>query len=277
MRSGPAASRPATARAGREPAPDHVTRSAPTCYVYGITSADLRLRAGIRGVGDSGAQVSMVRHGEVAALVSEIGQEWSLGSPRDLTMHKEVLDSLVTSVPVLPLRFGSVMPGQAAVARDLLAPNHDMFATALGELDGRCQYVVKGRYREDAIIREVLAEDREAARLRDRISRRGQAAPVSARIRLGEIISRAIEAKRHADSGAAAGRLGDVCEAVVQREPRHERDALSLAVLVRHASFDRMQRLIDELAGYWRERVDLRLLGPMAAYDFVATTAPLAV
>jgi hypothetical protein len=70
---------------------------------------------------------------------------------------------------VLPLRFGAALSGEDAVAGGLLEAHYDQFADALDDLDGRAQYVVKGRYVQDAIMEEVLAENTQAARLAESV------------------------------------------------------------------------------------------------------------
>src|SRR5438067_557021 len=76
-----------------------------------------------------------------------------------------------------------------AVAGELLAVHHERFAAALAELEGRAEYVVKGRYVEAAVLAEVLSENKQAARLRDRIGGKDPDATRPERIQLGEIIN----------------------------------------------------------------------------------------
>lgn len=245
-------------------------------YVYGIFPGDITLDSGVTGVGDPPGKVRVIRSGDIAALVSDVSASWSLGSPADLSAHKELLDASASAVPVLPMRFGAVVSSDDAVEKDLLAANHDLFATALSELDGLVQYVVKGRYAEEAILREVLSEDREAARLRDRIRSPDPNVSHAAKIRLGEVVHRAVAAKRDNDTYVLANRVAPHCEASVLREPAHERDAVHIALLVRTSEAERLQGSVDDLAGEWDGRMNLRLLGPMAAYDFVGNTGPAA-
>src|SRR5438105_8998253 len=53
-------------------------------YVYGIVPRDVEPVPGIKGVGDPAGQVQVVRHGDIAALVSEINLTAPLGRPEDL-------------------------------------------------------------------------------------------------------------------------------------------------------------------------------------------------
>jgi Gas vesicle synthesis protein GvpL/GvpF len=241
-------------------------------YVYGILPGDVELGGDVTGVGDPPAPVRVVRSGGLAALVSQVDPASPLGSPEDLMAHQEMLDASAAEVPVLPMRFGAVLASEEAVATELLDAHHDDFTAALHELEGRAQYVVKGRYAEPAIMEEVLSEDQEAERLRREIRGKDPDATRGARIRLGEIVNNAISAKREADTQALLEAMADHGIASVVREPSHERDAVHVAILVGADQEKEMEKAIDGLARRWAGRVDVHLLGPMAAYDFVGAT-----
>ncbi len=243
-------------------------------YVYGIVPADVEPEPHATGVGDPPGEVAVVRHGEIAALVSKLGSDRPLGSPQDLTAHEKLLDGSAAVSPVLPLRFGAVMTNTDAVESELLEANEEEFHAALVELEGRVQFVIRGRYVEDAILRELLDENADAARLRDEIRGKPEDATRNARIALGELINQAIEAKRAEDTRKVVSELEKLEAMVNQREPSHEEDAVHVAVLVESARQDELEELLRQLMVDWGGRVELDLLGPMAAYDFVTKRAP---
>lgn len=241
-------------------------------YLYGILPGDIELTSDMTGVGDPPGEVRVVRSGDLAALVSEVDVSGPLGSPDDLAAHKEILDASAADAPVLPMRFGAVVASEDAVTRELLDEHHDEFARALAELDGKAQYVVKGRYVEQAILHEVLSENQDAARLRDEIRGAGGDATRQARIQLGEIVNDAVARKREKDTHALGRAMAGHCEASLVRDPTHELDAVHVAFLVRVEQEKEIERAVKDLGEQWDGRVELRLLGPMAAYDFVAAT-----
>jgi hypothetical protein len=256
------------------PAKDSGTEQRTGIYVYGIFPDDIELTGEQPGVGSPPGKVKVIRSEGLAALVSEVDLSEPLGTPEDLTTHKNILDASAAEVPVLPMRFGAVLDSEEAVADELLAAHHDDFARALDELDGRTEYVVKGRYLEDAILLEVLEGNPEAEQLREQIRGADPDATRDARIRLGEIISDAIEASREADTRELGERMEGHCAASLVRDPTHERDAVHVAFLVDEDQVGQLEQVTDELASSWADRMQLRLLGPMAAYDFVGTTEP---
>ena len=238
-------------------------------YVYGILPGDVELTEEITGVGDR--EVTLVRDGELAALVSEVELLGPLGTTEDLQAHKEILDAVAAGAPVLPLRFGAVVASEDAVVSELLEPHRDEFAAALEELDGRTEYVVKGQYVESAVLEEILSEDSEAAGLREQI--RGQEADATReeRIRLGEIINNAVAAKRDQDTQQLLSALEDYAVAGVVRDPTDELEAVNVAFLVEEDKADDLDEEVEGLGADWDGRVELRVLGPMAPYDFVGS------
>lgn len=252
-----------------EETPDTVT------YVYGIVPADVEADPDARGVGDPPGRVSVVRHGDIAALVSDIAADHPLGKPEDLATHAQLLDAAAAETPVLPIRFGAAVTTREAVAEELLSAHHDEFAAALRELEGRAEYVVKGRYVQRAILSEVLAENEEAAQLREQIRDQPEDQPEDAtrneRIALGELVNNAIASKREVDTQRVVEMLEPLAVTLNVREPTHDEDAVYVACLVETAKQKQLEDAVGSAAREWEGRVEMRLLGPLAPYDFVTT------
>jgi hypothetical protein len=173
----------------------------------------------------------------------------------------------------VPLRFGTILASEDAVAEELLAARHDEFADALDRLEGRAEFLVKGRYVEEAVLDEVLSENKQAARLQDQIHGKDSDAAQDARIELGEIFNEAVAAKRQQDTRALKRAMERVCVASAVREPVHRLDAVHVAFLVAADQESNVERVIGDLARDWEGWIEVRLLGPMAAYDFVGKIA----
>jgi hypothetical protein len=240
-------------------------------FVYGVLPADIEVAAGTPGVGEHPGLLRDVRFGDLAALVSEVDLSGRLGSPGDLRAHREILDATAAEVPVLPMRFGTVLPSEDAVAEELLAAHRDEFTAALEQLEGRAEFLVKGCYVEDAVLDEVCSQNTQAARLRDVIHGGDADAARTARSELGQLINEAVTARREEDTRTLRQAMEGLCVASVVREPAHELDAVYVAFLVAVDEERDVERVIEDLAREWEGRIDIQLLGPMAAYDFTGT------
>ncbi|GIG92824.1 GvpL/GvpF family gas vesicle protein [Plantactinospora endophytica] len=241
--------------------------------LYGLVPADVEVTPQARGLSDPVGPVGMIRHGEVAALVSETPLDVRLGRPEDLLAYRELLDGVAVTgdVPVLPVRFGTVLGSTTAVS-ELLAVRHDEYKAALAELEGRVEYVVRARYVERALLAGVLAEEPEAADLRDQLRGLPEDAAVELRIRLGEIVAQAVEAHRAADTERLVEALGPYCLADAPLPAHHEQDAARVAFLVERGRRTAFTDAVRDLAETWRDWATMRTIGPTAAWDFVPVT-----
>ncbi|MFC9553932.1 GvpL/GvpF family gas vesicle protein [Rhodococcus sp. NPDC056960] len=241
-------------------------------YVYGIVPADVQPEEDATGIHD--APIDIVTHGDIAALVSEIDPAQRLGTPADLRAHARILDGTSRVAPVLPLRFGAVVSDRDAVINELLAEHENEFSSALEALEGCAQYLVRGRYVEEAIIREIVDENPKATSLLESLREQPEELTRDARMALGEIIGNTLAAKRETDTGTALDALAPLTDTMTVREPTHDEDAVQIAVLLEVDRQDELEQTVGDLAARWDDRVTMRLVGPMAPYDFVVAPKP---
>lgn len=237
-------------------------------YVYGITASGVAVPSGLHGTGNPAGPVALLSHGAIAAIISRVRADEPLGTPADARAHANVLAVMAQAVPVLPMRFGAVMPDGDAIVAELLGPHHDTFAASLARLDGHQQFTIKGKYIGDVALREVLAAEPEAMRLRELL--RGCDINVYRQesIRLGELVVRALERKQMADLQTLLDAVTPYAAAIAPRTPSAGDDAVDAAFLVRRPQRFGFEQAAEELARCWRNRIRLRLLGPLAPYDF---------
>jgi len=237
-------------------------------YVYGIVPSTAPVPARLRGVGDPAGRVSLVAHRRIAAVTSGVQRGQPMGTPADLRAHANVLNTLVTSAPVLPMRFGGVVADQEAVVAELLARHYDTFTGRLDRLDGHEQFTIKGRYVGDIALREVLAADPEAMRLREFL--RGRAGGIwrPESIRLGELVARALDRTKLANTDALIDALAPHSAAIAEHATSAPDSAVQAAFLVRQPRRPGFERAAEELGRRWHGRIRLRLVGPIAPFDF---------
>ncbi|AVT28678.1 gas vesicle protein GvpFL [Plantactinospora sp. BC1] len=238
-------------------------------FVYGIVPSDVEPTPDAAGIGDPPGEVAAIRHGELAALVSEVGLAEPLGRPADLRAYQELLDGTAVVAPVLPVRFGTVVTGPDAVT-ELLGNHHDGFVAALDGFEDRVEYVVHGRYHEEPLVEELLAAAPQAAELARQVHGQPEAASRQQRLRLGEMLSQAVELRREAENRHVLDAVAPLVVESTARPPSNELDAVNLAFLVDSARVDEFVDVLEEYAGRHRDLIRMRLLGPHAPYDFVA-------
>jgi hypothetical protein len=212
--------------------------------------------------------VTCIRYRRIAAAISVVSADRPLGTPADLRAHASVLDALARSAAVLPMRFGGVLGDENAVVTELLEPHHAAFADRLDRLDGHAQFTIKGRYVDEVALREVLAEEPRVRRLRNLLRGRDAGSGRGPRIQLGELVARALELKRMADTQVLTGALAPHVTAVAERAPTSPDTAVDAAFLVAVSHRRGFEEAAEQLGRRWQGRIRLRLVGPVAPYDF---------
>lgn len=236
-------------------------------YVYGIVPADAPVDV-VRDAG-MGQVVELIADGPVAALVELVDPDRPLGRRRDLVAHSTVLNTMAVHGPVLPMRFGSVLQDQPALVGELLRPQCEHFSALLGQVEGKVQFTLRARYVLDTVLAEVVAAEPEIAELRRRTADLPEDATHYERIRLGELVSRAVDVRRRDDAQEILDRLAPHGLDHVVREVSGMDSLAEFAILVEVERQEELEHEAELLAAELDGRVRLSLVGPMALYDFV--------
>jgi hypothetical protein len=235
-------------------------------YVYGVTWSGGR---GLPDGGIAGAAVETLEYGELAALVSALDSPEVRARRRDLLRHMEVLRSAFADQIVLPLRFGTVFDGPEEVERELLAARYEELVALLQEFDGLAELRVHASFRQEAVLAEIVREDRGVARLRELTRNAGpDADPL--RVQLGEAVARGIEARRERDGRRIAAALRRRARDVVELDPRSELELLRASYLVEAGSVPAFDRTMEELARDEQGRIVFGYAGPLPPHSFVS-------
>lgn len=235
-------------------------------YVYGMMRAGEASRAASAHTGKP--PLSAVAHGGVGALVSEL-PEGEVTIRRDSVLgHADVLQAAFQHGPVLPLRFGSVVPDAEDVIQGLIAPRSDQLAARLDALEGKAEMQLRVVYLEEPLMRSILNADRGLAAAVGQMQGRPAEATHFERIRVGEAIAAAVQARRLADAARFMESLSPHAVASSLSEPHHERTALNAAFLVERARLDDFDAAVEGLSEAHGAEAQFKLIGPMPAYSF---------
>jgi hypothetical protein len=159
------------------------------------------------------------------------------------------------------VRFGVVVPTAQAIREDILAARGEELQAILRRLEGRIEFRLRGRYREEEVVRRVVETDRRAAQLRGSTT-------VDAQLDLGRRVVEAIERRRDQDLEAVLTRLDETVVAAEPQPVREPLDAFAISLLVDQdtSGFD---AAVDDLGAHSAALLELELVGPMPPYSFV--------
>jgi hypothetical protein len=241
-------------------------------YLYAITRpVDDDLVAGLRGVGD--APVRVVRHGDLACLVSTVDladfgeQSWTqhledvAWLARTASAHDDVVRAVARVAATVPLRMATICTDDTAV-RARLDAVRETTLRALAAVDGRDEWGVKLFASPDPEAAEPAASSGTAylQQRRRTLERRESALQAGART-AETVYARLVDVA----AGSCRHRLQD---SRLSGDPRPM--VLNAAFLVDRAREHAFRAAVSELAAD-RAPGALVLTGPWPPYSFVPT------
>jgi Gas vesicle synthesis protein GvpL/GvpF len=239
-----------------------------TVFVHGVVPAAFEPPA-LDGLGDPPARVRTIHTGDLGVLVSDLPADATPGTRADLEAHMRVLTTVVEAgATVVPMRFGMVLDEDDAVREQLLERRRDDLLGLLRDLDGRVQLTLRGVYAEDVVLREVAQADPEIPRLSAATRDLPEADAHRAKVRLGELVARGVERRREEDERAVLDRIAPHAERVIVEEPKHERMAVHVQLLVARDRREDLDAAVRQLAAEQDGRISFRYVGPLAPWSF---------
>ena len=235
-------------------------------YVYGLMRAsDLGSDADLTY---DKAAIDVVVHEGLAALTSAVEGEPVRLRREAVTSHSDVLQRALKRGPIVPLRFGTIVPDADTLKRDLLAARHEEMRARLEQLAGKAEFRLKVTYREDQMLRSILVENPALKRSAQAIQGLPAQASHFHRVGLGERITLAVQARRDADARDMLSELAPLAVAVEVGALQQPEMTLNVSFLVSDEMREPFDQTVERLASERAQLMEFKLIGPLPAHSF---------
>jgi hypothetical protein len=242
--------------------------SSQSTYVYGLIRAEDQQPIAAPGLGDPSQPVTIIGSGGIAAVVSATDQTEMMPTRRQMLAHTKVLEAAMADRPVLPMRFGVIVPSPAALLR-VIVPRSQELRALLDRIDGRIEVALKASWNEQVMWREVAAEHPQLAANGRALKTRGEQQTYYDRIELGRAIGTALEEKR---ADARRRLLESVAPFAVEvKDMALLDDAMfaHFALLVEKTSEPALYQTVQALEQSQTSGLTFRYVAPIPPYNFV--------
>jgi hypothetical protein len=235
-------------------------------YVYGFTHAAHPVKVdGIHGVGADAPPVRLVRHDGLVAVVSDAPDDLR-PKRRDLEAHQWILESVCEAGAVLPMRFGTVAPDDAAVQAELRS-EAERYTGLLERLDRKAELNVKAFHREDGVLRDLLEQHPELREWNDALRAAGGGGH-EARVDFGEAVAAALEDRRAGDADRVLEALQPHASGL-RLGPPVDGCFVNASFLVADAARQDFDAALARARNSMADVAELNLYGPLPPYSFV--------
>lgn len=244
-------------------------------WIYGVVPAGANLVELDRRAEQIGVDVWVVELDDLGAIVSDAPSQDARGTRDRALAHARVLEAAIADAPVVPFRFGAIVPGSdKEVGDELLKARHDELVETLRRVKDHIQMTVKVEYIEDAILREIVESNPEISQLRQQARQGDEMATRDIRVRLGELVNAGLEQARERDAVQILQKLERLAAAVASEDLESEYMVVHAPCLVERKKADDFEHALEEMAEENSGRMRFTLLGPMPAFSFVGSEEP---
>ncbi|MEW6233289.1 MAG: GvpL/GvpF family gas vesicle protein [Chloroflexota bacterium] len=236
-------------------------------YVYAIIPTGNGVVFEAAGVDDHHDEVYSIPNRDIAAVVSASPLADYRGLKRDeavpyLVAHQRVVEAIMRDFPMLPVKFGTVLPNEAWVHR-LLRQGETLFRTTLKRFAGRVQMEVVVLWSLPEVFQEIGNE------LRSNVQTFKLSNVTDAeRIAIGQMVQASLAQRRTALRDRLLPSLQEVALDLVVNPLMDDSMVANVALLVDEAGRRALDQRLELLDNEFGGRLRFRCVGPLPPYSF---------
>ena len=238
-------------------------------YVYCVIRCKEQPELTSLGMGERGDAVYTVHQGDLAAVVSHSPVDAYEARRRNMMAHTAVLEEVMNSFTILPLRFSTVAPNVDLIKDKLLGERRNELLALWKEMDGRVELGLKAFWHEDTLFQGIVDENPAIRALRDSLAGRSAEETHAERMKLGELVEVAMKQRRQRDSELILTRLRPLARDVAINDNYGERMVLNAAFLVDKDAEPRLDEAVQQLDADLGQRLMFKYVGSVPPYNFV--------
>ena len=244
-------------------------------YLYCIIKCgEERSFNGASAIGGRDDGIHTVVFEDLACVVSDSPDMKYDNSRVNMMAHETVIEQVMKEFTVLPVRFGTVTRKDTDspvgdIRHKLLENRYKEFQSLHEEMDNRVELGLKAMWRDEkTIYQEIVAAHGELRKLRDSVEGKSPEGTHFDRMRLGEMVKKALDQKRDREAKKLLARLRPVADRLLENRNMMDRMVLNAAFLVKKDRERECDEIVKRLDGELGERMVFKYVGPTPPFSF---------
>ena len=236
-------------------------------YIYCVTRTPAVEDLAIGGI--DGLAVSMVAVNGLAVVCSPSeGKRYRLSRQHTLA-HELVIERAMEFGTVLPVRFGTVAENEALIRKKLLAQRRVELHELLEKMDGKVEMGVKVLFDADLVYAHIVEHDADIRTLRDQLTNRPPNETHYERIKLGQMVERALAKRKVDDADWIMEQLQPYAVDSRRNDVYSELMVLNASFLVDTAQEPALEQAVHEIDVKFKGVTTIKYVGPLPPFNFV--------
>lgn len=209
----------------------------------------------------------IITYNNISAIITDAPIRTYEADEKGLLSHNRVLDEVIKTQTVLPMRFGTIARSEDEV-KSLLRSAYSVLTNILGKIKDRVEFdIAISIVDEQTILKEILGKNKEIRDLRDKLISQGEDVQIQDKLMIGKIIAGEVTKYK-------ITLLKDIVTLLKSYYSQHKslvgKDVLAnLAFLVSKNKMKEFEATIYKLGEKYGDRLKFKYAGPLAPYSFV--------
>jgi hypothetical protein len=236
-------------------------------YVYAIVPA----QPGSDDADLASGGLRTIAAGPFAAVVGDGPNVESRGQSREdlvlqLVAHQKTVEQIMRAAPVLPVKFGTLVPDEASV-RSFLERGGPAFQAAFDRLAGCVQVEILVKWDVKTVFAEIANEEAIVG-LKKKWELHIGAPEDALRFAIGKLVKQSLDRRRAALAASLSEALRAVAVDAIANPATADQVVLHLVLLMKADQMAALDRCLETLDAAHAGRLTCRCVGPLAPYSF---------
>jgi len=241
-------------------------------YIYGIIKTNDSREFGNIGIGEQTSNVLTLVFRDIGAVVSEspltaydsLAKEKTV---RDLVTHQFVLEKVMASFTVLPVKFGTMAETRDEVMQ-FLENGYALLSDELRKMEGKIELDVVAQWELPKVMAAIYRDSPHIQSKQREFALKGVKVAVEEKVTLGQLVAELLQTKKASSTQLILQTLKEEALDLCLHEVANDEMILNAAFLLekqREEPFNETVTLLDQKL---ENAVNFRVVGPLPAYSF---------
>ncbi len=241
-------------------------------YVYGVIQTSEPKEFGEIGIGGKASKVFTIAFKDLAAVVSKsplrvydsLAKEKAI---KDLVTHQLVIEKVMESLAILPVKFGTMVEAKDDVIK-LLDTGYFLLRNQLRKIDGKIELYVVASWKLPEAAASLYHQSQRIKRKQAEIGLKGDKATLEDKISLGKLVEQKLKNRQEKTNKIILQTLKKEVVDFCQHDIFKENMVFNTGFLVEKTSEELFNKTLNLLDQKLKGTLNFRLVGPLPPYSF---------
>jgi len=237
-------------------------------YVYCIIQNSGYLDFGPLGIGERGDKVYTINFQDISAVVSDSPIKKYSPLRKDLIPHESVIEEVMKTFTVLPVRFSIIAEDEDKVKK-ILEKEHDRFVDLLKYMADKKELGLKAMFKGNVIYSNIMEKYEEIRVLKEKIAALSPQMSYYQRIEIGKIVEAALKKEKEIYKKDILDTLSPLAVEVKTIDTYGDQMIINAAFLVaknKEAEFDQD---VNEYVKKYGDKINFKYVGTVPPFNFI--------